>query len=491
MSVPYYVDVDGRRTPIRVEGNPAAKPPTPLLHGIGGSLEDLGPQYGLMADSYWVIALDIPWFGFSARVPEPATLEVFARGIERALDALDETRPVHAVGNSSACSSAESRWTVTLRDVATGEADTLRARWIVSGTGYFDHAGGHRPMWEGEESFAGTLVHVQQWPEDLDYEGKCVVVMGSGATAVPLLPALAEKAEFVAVLQRSPSYILPLSSKDVVFDLLRRFIPVNSAFEATRKANIQRLRTVVRLSRRYPRAIRKLVRLVNKAFLPSGFDVDPHLNPSYNPWEQRMCFVPDADLYGAVKRGRATIVTDTDTRFVPEGIELTSGQFLDADVVVAATGLKMLPFGGIEVTVDGESLGWSDTVTYKSVMLSGLPNFFFGFGYTNNSCTLKIDLASGYLARLLELMDTRGFETVVPGLDNPDAEREPILDDLTSNYIRRSISDFPRQVEDGPWSFQSNYDFDRERLAGPIYDGTLEFGCSADRAQLTVTGGAA
>ena len=389
---------------------------------------------------------------------------------------------------SLAWSSTESRWTVTLRDVATGEVDTVRARWVVSGTGYFDHSGGHRPTWEGEESFTGPLVHAQQWPEDLDYAGKRVVVIGSGATAVTLLPALAEKAEFVTMLQRSPSYILPLPAKDLVFDLLRRFLPVTTAFELTRKANIQRLRTVVSLSRRYPRVMRSLVRRINKAFLPKGFDVDTHLNPSYNPWEQRMCFVPDADLYGAIRRGRATIVTDTIKRFVPEGIELRSGQFLAADIVVAATGLKLLPFGGITVEVDGKPLDWSDTVTYKSVMLGGLPNFFFGFGYTNNSWTLKIDLASGYLARLLEFMDTRGLDTVVPRFDNPDAEPEPILDDLTSNYVRRGISAFPRQVKDGPWSFKSHYGFDLERLAGPIDDGTLEFGRSADRAQLETVG---
>lgn len=392
---------------------------------------------------------------------------------------------------SLAWSSAESLWTVTLRDVAGGESDTLRARWIVSGTGYFDHAGGYRPTWQGEEHFDGTLVHAQQWPEDLDYTDKRVVVIGSGATAVTLLPALAEKAELVTMLQRSPSYILPLPAKDVVFNLLRRFMPVGWAFQATRQANIQRLRAIVSLSRHCPRLVRSLIRRVNKAFLPSGFDVDTHLNPAYKPWEQRMCFVPDGDLYGAIKRGRATIVTDTIKRFVPDGIELASGQFLAADIVVAATGLKLLPFGGIAVSVDGESVNWSDTVTYKSVMLSGLPNFFFGFGYTNNSWTLRIDLASDYLTRLLDFMDRRGFDTVVPQFTDVDAERELILDDLTSNYVRRSVGAFPRQVKDGPWTFKSHYRFDLERLAGPIDDGTLQFACSAVRPQLTTAGGAA
>lgn len=392
---------------------------------------------------------------------------------------------------SLAWSSAESLWTATLRDVSTGAAETLRARWIVSGTGYFDHAEGYRPTWEGEDSFSGTLVHAQDWPEDLDYAGKRVVVIGSGATAVTLLPAVAEKAELVTMLQRSPSYVLPLPGKDLVLDVLRRFLPLNTAFELTRKVNIQRLRTVVSLSRRYPRFMRALIRQINKAFLPKGFDVDTHLNPSYNPWDQRMCIVPDGDLYGAIRSGRATIATDTIKRFVPDGIELESGQFLRADIVVAATGLKLLPFGGIEVSVDGESVDWPDTVFYKSVMLSGLPNFLFGFGYTNNSWTLRIDLASDYLARLLKFMDSRGFDTVVPRLADTDAERELILEDLKANYVHRAVGAFPRQIQDGPWSFPSHYRFDVERLAGPIDDGTLEFGRSADRAHLTLIDGVA
>lgn len=390
-------------------------------------------------------------------------------------------------------SSADALWTATLRDVATGHVQTMRARWIVSGTGYFDHAEGHRPTWEGEESFEGRLVQAQQWPEDLDWAGKRVVVVGSGATAVTLLPSIAENAELVTMLQRSPSYILPLPSKDLIFSLLRRFLPVPVAFEATRKANIQRLRGVVSLSRRYPSFMRWLIRRVNKAFLPRWFDVDTHLNPAYDPWDQRMCFVPDGDLYRSINSGRATIATDTVKRFISDGIELESGQFIQADVVVAATGLKLLPFGGIEATVDGQPIAWPDTVTYKSVMLSGVPNFFFGLGYTNNSWTLKIDLASMYLTRLLEHMDARGADYVVPTFDGTAAQREAILDDLTSNYVRRGIDAFPRQVKAGPWTYRSHFGFDRERLSGPVDDGVLKFGHrSADEfIPALLTGGAA
>lgn len=383
-------------------------------------------------------------------------------------------------------SSSEERWTATLTEIATGTTHTIRSRWIVSGTGYFDHAGGYRPVWEGEDTFSGELVHAQDWPQELDVTDKRVVVIGSGATAVTLVPALARAAQSVTMLQRSPSYLLPLPSKDLVFSALKRVMPTRTAFELTRKANIQRLRIVVSASRRFPRAMRKLVKSVNKAFLPRGFDVDTHLNPAYRPWEQRMCFVPDGDFYGAVRRGRASICTDTIRAFRPDGIELASGQFLAADVVVAATGLKMLPFGGISLSVDGASVDWADTVTYKSVMLSGVPNFLFGLGYTNNSWTLKIDLASEYFVRLLHHMKSRGATTVVPQLDDPVAERELILDDLSSGYVQRGAAEFPRQVKVGPWAFRSHYGFDRARLNGPIDDGTLTFGSRSSREPATI-----
>lgn len=384
-------------------------------------------------------------------------------------------------------SSAGSVWEVTLRDVPTGRNDVVRARFVVSGTGYFDHEEGHRPRWEGEESFAGKLLHAQEWTEDTDVEEKRVVVIGSGATAVTLLPALAERGASVTMLQRSPSYVVPLPSKDVVFDLLKRFISEDKAFAATRRANIERLRTLVRLSKRYPKVIRSVLRQVNKTFLPSGFDVDTHLNPAYNPWDERMCIVPDGDFYRAIRSGGATIATDTIKTFTAEGIALQSGQFLRADIVVAATGLKVLPFGGINVSIDEKAVDWTDSVTYKALMIAGLPNFLFGFGYTNNSWTLKIDLASDYLARLLNLMDQRGVDTVVPHSPADDAERSDMILDLSSGYVRRAMDVFPRQVQDSTWSFQSDYGFDKARLGDEIDDGTLEFGASDNSSRQTET----
>lgn len=388
-------------------------------------------------------------------------------------------------------SSTDTVWVATLRDVLTGRVELVRARFVVSGSGYFDHEEGHRPRWEGEQSFAGTLLHAQAWTEDMEVEGRKVVVIGSGATAVTMLPALAERGATVTMLQRSPSYVVPLPSKDIVFDVLKRFVSKDKAFAATRRVNIERLRTLVRLSKRYPNVIRAGLRQVNKAFLPAGFDVDTHLNPVYNPWDERMCIVPDGDFYRAIRAGNATIATDTIKTFTPEGIELDSGQFLAADIVVAATGLKVLPFGGIAVAIDGKAIDWADSVAYKALMISGLPNFLFGFGYTNNSWTLKIDLASDFLARLLRLMDERGADTVVPHTPADDAERSDMILDLSSGYIRRAMDVFPRQVQDSPWSFQSDYAFDRDRLGAEIDDGTLEFRSSDDRSQQLKTEAAA
>jgi cation diffusion facilitator CzcD-associated flavoprotein CzcO len=368
-------------------------------------------------------------------------------------------------------------WTVTMAVAATGQSETVTARWVVSATGYFDHQEGYRPRFDGEEDFRGLIVHPQDWPEDLDYRDKQVVVIGSGATAVTLLPALAQEAALVTMLQRSPSYVLPLPSKDLVFNALHRVLPTSTAFEVTRKANIQRLRLVVSASRRYPRGMRRLLRRINKALLPASFDVDTHFNPSYDPWDQRMCIVPDADLYGVLRTGRAAIATDRIRRFVPDGIELESGQFLSADVVVTATGLNLLPFGGIAVRIDGRPLAWADTVAYKSVMLSDVPNFLFGLGYTNNSWTLKIDLASTFLTRLLAHMERHGYDTVVPRLEETGAARDVLLDDLTSGYLQRGVAAFPRLVRSGPWTYRSHYGFDVERLGGAVDgDDALVFG---------------
>ena len=358
---------------------------------------------------------------------------------------------------------------------ATGEIFELTCNVLFSAAGYYDYESGYTPEFKGRESFAGTIVHPQQWPEDLDYAGKRVVVIGSGATAVTLIPAMAGKAGHVTMLQRSPSYVMPLPAKDPIANGLRRVLPGKLAYRLTRRLNIGRQRLIYSLSMRHPRLVRRLIRALTKAQLPSGYDVDTHFKPNYNPWEQRMCAVPDGDLFRAISKGQASVVTDRIAHFTERGILLESGTELEADIVVTATGLNLRAFGGIDLTLDGEPVELSDTVAYKSMMLSGVPNFAFAVGYTNSSWTLKVDLVCEHLCRMLAHMDAHGADTVTPVLDDDTIERRPLLD-FQAGYVKRSVDRFPAQGSHGPWTVEMNYRADRARLRhGPVEDAALQF----------------
>jgi monooxygenase len=415
-----------------------------------------------------------PWTDKQAIAPGAAILD-YLRDTISEYDLESHLRLGRKVINAT-WSSADSRWTVSMLNTATEAVETLTARWIFSATGYFDHAEGFRPTFEGESDFAGQIIHPQHWPQDLDYTGKRVVIIGSGATAVTMLPGMTDKAAHVTMLQRSPSYVVPLPSQDLVFNVLRRFLPIRQAFRGARRANIARIGLIVGLSRRHPDLVRGLIRRVNKAGLPKGFDVDTHFNPAYNPWEERMCVSPDGDLFKAIKAGRASVVTDRIKRFTVEGVELESGQVLAADIIVTATGMNLLPFGAIDACVDGRGVDWSDTVAYKAFMLSGVPNFAYAFGYTNNSWTLKVDLVTEHWCRLLAHMERHGHDTVVPTLEDAAMPRRPFIDDLSSSYVRRGIEAFPRQGESGPWTAAMDYPTDVERLAkGAVAHDALVF----------------
>lgn len=419
-----------------------------------------------------------PWTDKQAIAPGGAIL-AYLRDTIREYDLEPHLRLGRKVVNA-AWSSADTRWTVSMLNTATGAVETVTARWIFSATGYFDHAEGFRPTFAGEQQFGGQIVHPQHWPQDLDYTGKRVVIIGSGATAVTMLPAMTDRAAHVTMLQRSPSYVVPLPSQDLVVKVLRRFLPTNQAFRGARRANIARIAFIVGLSRRHPDKVRRLIRWVNKTSLPKGFDVDTHFNPSYNPWDERMCVVPDGDLFKAIKAGKASVVTDRITRFTADGVEPESGQVLPADIVVTATGMNLLPFGAIDACVDGRPVKWSESVTYKSFMLSGIPNFAYAFGYTNNSWTLKVDLVTEHWCRLLAHMAKHGHDTVVPTLEDPHLPRRPFIDDLSPSYVRRGIESFPSQGGSGPWSADMHYPTDLERLRkGPVQDDVLVFGAAA------------
>jgi monooxygenase len=366
------------------------------------------------------------------------------------------------------------QWTVTLdRD---GKQWDVTCDFLFSAAGYYDYAGGYTPHFEGREEFEGVIVHPQAWPEDLDYAGKKVVVIGSGATAVTLIPAMAPTAGHITMLQRSPSYVMPLPRKDPIANGLRKVLPGELAYRITRRLNVGRQRLIYGASRRYPKQVRRLIRKFNVSALPEGYDVDTHFNPTYNPWDQRMCAVPDADLFRSISKGKASVVTDKIVRFTKTGILLESGKELEADIIVTATGLNLLAFGGMTLAVDGATVDLHECLAYKSMMLSGVPNFAFAIGYTNSSWTLKVDLVCEHLCRMLAYMDQHGYTTVVPVDDDPSIERRPLLD-FAAGYVLRSLDGFPQQGTSGPWAVAMDYKSDRERLLkGPVADAALRFG---------------
>ncbi|WP_405166879.1 NAD(P)/FAD-dependent oxidoreductase [Nocardia sp. NBC_01499] len=355
-------------------------------------------------------------------------------------------------------SSETARWTLTLeeRDAAgVTSRRELTCGFLYACAGYYNYDHGYTPEFPGSSSFSGQVVHPQFWPEDLDYAGKRVVVIGSGATAVTLVPSMAEQAELVTMLQRSPTWISAVPGRDKQADKIRELLPPNLAHRVIRTKNILFTIGFFQYCRRRPEAARKLLTGLTTRILKDEKVVAEHFTPSYNPWEQRLCAVPDADFFKAMKKGKAEVVTDHIDTFVPEGIRLKSGRILRADIVITATGLQLLPFGGIIPSVDGQQVTLAEQFVWQGAMLTGLPNFAFCVGYTNASWTLRADLSSRLVCKILNHMDRRDYAAVVP---KPDGElnEQPLLD-LASGYIQRSIGDFPRQGDRRPWKVRQNY----------------------------------
>ncbi|HWC38917.1 MAG TPA: NAD(P)/FAD-dependent oxidoreductase [Acidimicrobiales bacterium] len=353
-------------------------------------------------------------------------------------------------------SSATAQWTVTIERSDTGDTVTMTCNFLWSCSGYYRYDEGFSPEFSGAERFKGPVIHPQHWPPDLAYEGKRVVVIGSGATAVTLVPAMAERAGHVTLLQRSPSYILSIPGKDGLADRLRSLLPAKLAYFLIRRKNVALATLVYENSRRRPRLVKRLIRKGLARQLPGGFDLDRHFTPSYNPWDQRLCLVPDGDLFQAIRAGQASMVTDRISSFTETGIELESGEHLDADIIITATGLNLLMMGGMELVVDGHPVSLPDTVAYKGMMLSGVPNLVLTVGYTNASWTLKADLVADYVGRLVNHMDSHGYRVCTPLPPDPEEETAPLLD-LTSGYIQRSIDELPRQGSRPPWKLHQNY----------------------------------
>ncbi|WP_225728556.1 MULTISPECIES: NAD(P)/FAD-dependent oxidoreductase [unclassified Nocardia] len=355
-------------------------------------------------------------------------------------------------------SSENARWTLTLArrdDSGAVVRSELTCNFIYACAGYYNYERGYSPEFPGAATFSGRIVHPQFWPEDLDYAGKRVVVIGSGATAVTLVPAMAEQAELVTMLQRTPTWISAVPGRDKQADRIRELLPPKLAHRVIRTKNILFGIGFYQYCRRRPEAARKLLTGLTTRILGDEKLVAEHFTPTYNPWDQRLCAVPNADFFKAMKKGKAEVVTDRIETFVPEGIRLESGRTLAADVIITATGLDLLAFGGIGLRVDGKPVTLSERFVWQGTMLSGLPNFAICVGYTNASWTLRGDLTSRLVCKVLNYMDRKGFAAVVPEPKGKLTEH-PLLD-LTSGYIQRSIGDFPRQGSRHPWKVRQNY----------------------------------
>jgi cation diffusion facilitator CzcD-associated flavoprotein CzcO len=374
-------------------------------------------------------------------------------------------------------------WTVEALHEESGELRAYTCRFVIACSGYYDYDQGFRPQFPGEERFGGTLVHPQFWPADLDWTGKRVVVIGSGATAITIVPAMAEAAAHVTMLQRSPTYIVSLPAVDKISLFLQRFLPAQAVYRQARTRNVLIQRLMYALSRRRPEFSRKLMLAGVRRHLGPDADLTD-FTPSYFPWDQRLCVVPDGDLFATVRSGRADLVTDTIDTFTEAGIRLTSGKELPADIVVTATGLNVQLLGGADLVVDGEPVLIDQRVTYKGVMLEGVPNAAIVFGYINASWTLKADIANEYVCRLLNHMDAEGFTRAVARATDRARGRESVLGALDAGYVRRGNAKLPRQGTGGPWVVTNNFLHDARMLRkGPLEDGILELRRTAKVAE--------
>jgi monooxygenase len=426
-----------------------------------------------------------PWSGAQAIVDGASILD-YVRETARA-HGLEERIRFHHRVVAAEWSSGDARWTVEVERGDTGETVHLTCGFLFTSTGYYRYDEGYTPEFQGIEHFGGEVVHPQFWPEDVEYSAKRVVVVGSGATAVTLIPALAQRAGHVTMLQRSPSYIISLPAVDAIAGVLGRVLPTRLAYPIVRWKNVLIALAIHGFSRRRPAAMRRLIRTLLKRRLPPGFDIDTHFNPSYEPWDQRMCIVPDGDLFDAIGSGRVSVVTDRIEAFTETGLALASGTELEADLVVTATGLTMVPFGGIRLGVDGSDVELDEALVYRGMQISGVPNMAFAFGYTNQSWTLGSDLTCEQVCKLLNHMDERGYTVCTPRRPDPAMTGVPFAD-LTSGYVLRAIDHFPKQGSQDPWRREQNYLRNRRSMRrDPIDDPALEFSRAAPTAEATVT----
>jgi len=441
---------------------------------IGGTW-DLFRYPGVRSDSdmYTLGYSFRPWTDARA-IADGTTILQYVRDTAREGGIDQRIRFNHKV-KRAAWSSAEASWTVDVEHGPSGELKQFSCNFLLLCSGYYSYAAGYTPEFPGIEHFAGRVVHPQKWTPDITYAGQRVVVIGSGATAVTLVPEMAKLAAHVTMLQRSPTYVVARPAQDRIANWLRGHVPAKLAYGITRWKNVLLGMYFYRLCKRRPELVKKLIVNGAQAMLGPGYDVKTHFTPSYKPWDQRLCLVPDGDLFHAIRSGRASVVTDQIERFTAKGILLKSGTELEADLIVTATGLNLKVLGDLQLSVDGQRVEPAKTFNYKGMMYSDVPNLASSFGYTNASWTLKCDLTCEYVCRLLNHMARHGYRQCTPRNKDPSVTAEPWID-FSSGYVQRSLALFPKQGSKAPWRLYQNYARDLLSLRfGKLSDGSMEF----------------
>ena len=440
---------------------------------LGGTW-DLFKYPGIRSDSdmYTLGFRFKPWASEQAIVDGPSILNYLKEAAaENGID--KHMRFGHHVVSAN-WSDADNRWELTVD--RGGERVEMHCSFLLACSGYYNYDQGYTPEFAGREDFRGTIVHPQHWPEDLDYQGKKIVVIGSGATAVTLIPALIDSgAGHVTMLQRSPTYIAALPDTDQFAARANKLLPEKAAYVATRWKAITQSTVQYQIARKFPNYFRKVLRTMAERRLPEGYDFDKHFSPSYKPWDQRVCAAPRGDLFKAIRRGTADVVTDTIERFTEKGIQLSSGEELEADIIITATGLNVRLFGGADILRNGQTVPLPDLMAYKGMMLTDLPNMAFTIGYTNASWTLKADLVSEFVCRVINYMDANGFDTVEPQHPGDTVEERPLME-FTPGYVLRSLDHMPKGGARSPWRLKQNYLFDIRLIRnGKVDDEALLF----------------
>jgi len=445
--------------------------------GLGGTW-DLFKYPGVRSDSdMHTLGFSFkPWTEAKSIADGPSILQYLKQTV--AQFGIDKNIRYGQLVTQAQWSTDDAQWTVTSTNKATGASSTITCSFLFMCSGYYSYKKGHTPEFAGRERFKGTVVHPQSWPTDLDYAGKRVVVIGSGATAVTIVPAMADKALHVTMLQRSPTYMVSRPDHDVMANRMRKVLPEKMAYNLTRVKNTWRQQLVYNKTRTDPDKVKQLLLGGIKMELGADYDIDKHFTPSYNPWDQRLCLVPNGDFFKSMREGKASVVTDHITSFTETGIQLASGEHLDADIIVTATGLELVTLGEMDFLVDGNQVDFAKTWTYKGFAYSDIPNMASTFGYINASWTLRSDLTAEYVCRLLNHMRKKDVAQCTPRLREQDRsmKERPWIDGFSSGYMQRMMHRMPRQGDHEPWINPQNYRRDKKMFKhSPIDDGVMQF----------------